>query len=117
MWQFELQLTASPPWDDDNMREEVTGAYLELQAREDVVFAEMSAALGEGCATFGLFLEVESREEAVLLGVSAIRAALHAQGAQTPGWDDMVDQWIRGSAQTSRPVDDTKPERRVHALA
>jgi len=109
VWQFTISLKAafvdiSPDKGVIELRGITRGAFLELCERTDITDPEMSAALADGDVTYAVRLDGRSREEAVRTATSAIRAALHAQGAHTPGWEKCVDEWIERSEITSRPL-------------
>lgn len=87
-WHFELTSAAS----DADLADHVDCVMQELIKLEDCMPEVGDSAIGldadHGKAEIELTITVDDLEDALRVGKAAIRAAVHAAGGQTPGWDD-----------------------------
>lgn len=94
MWHIEFELSACVLDDDTgeeidlatSLAKVVDTAYLELRRLGGVIEADVHGVLADGLIIFGVTIEDSDRLEAIKAGSDAVRSALHAADAHTPGW-------------------------------
>lgn len=57
-----------------------------------VIDADLGAHFAEGLFDFSMAVDAKDEVSALMAGMSAVRAAMHAVGLSTHGWDDHFKQ-------------------------
>lgn len=78
--------------DPEEIFNSVADALFELESTSETLLdADVTASLGENTVSLSVVGIGESIEEASENASSAIRAAIHASGGATPGWNQTVE--------------------------
>lgn len=107
MWAVELRLEADHDGTTDDLKGILLAAYTELRGLDGVIGHDMWSVLAEDLVTFQVVVADEDPAGACTRACSAVRTALHAAGAATPGWDTEMKALIAALARprvTLEPV-------------
>lgn len=99
-WYAETKVTASGAVNDDRF-DAIADALAEIEDADPAVEdADLTASLAEGWITASMVIEAGSLEDAVAKTLATMRAAIHAAGCGTAGWEEGL---------AVRPADDREP--------
>jgi hypothetical protein len=104
MWIIEIGIDAARDDEDDDLKELLLDAYQSLRTDPSVVSVHMWAAIADDRATFRAIVDEAERSTAEMKAIGAVRCALHAAGAQTPGWPERIDERIDASERVTKPL-------------
>jgi len=104
---YYIELTVSSDDTDPELIEDqfdaIADAFHECTGIED---QDLAANLEEQTLTFSMAIEdVSDENRAKIHALTAVRSALHAAGAATPGWDDQIRYLVTGTTSAQDLLD------------